>query len=68
MTDGNGQDEYNSANEHQDDPKSFDIVPEAAAEAAAGTTKDGHDDATYRGSNVTDGAVPDPDLAQGESH
>jgi hypothetical protein len=67
MTEGNDQSEFNSANEHQHDPKTFDIVTEATAQAAAGATTDVHDDATYGDSEITNGAEPDPDLAQGES-
>jgi hypothetical protein len=61
------QHEFNSANEHQDDARSFDIVAEATAQAAAGATTDVRGGAIH-GEEVTDGAGPDPDLAQGESN
>lgn len=56
--------EFNSANEHQSESESFDIVAESTAQAAAGATTDVHRDATYGDSEITDGTVPDPDLAE----
>jgi hypothetical protein len=50
-------DAKNKAREKQVDP-----VAEATAQAAAGATTDMHEP-----SDLTDGRVPDPDLAQGES-
>jgi hypothetical protein len=54
-------------NAHSENSEHVDLVGEATAQAAAGATTDVHDSATYGNSDVTDGRVPDPDLAQGES-
>jgi hypothetical protein len=50
-----------------DDSESIDIVTEATAEASSGATTNVHGTAHYGDTDLGDGRVPDPDLAQGES-
>ena len=55
-------------NDRDDDR--VDPVAEATAQAAAGSTTDPNDEPRYGGESdrdLTNGAEPDPDLAQGES-
>ncbi len=49
------------------DEKRIDPLAEATVQAAAGASTDPDSERSYAGTDIADGAGPDPDLAQGES-